>query len=118
MVGMNFQNLCPVCGYEMQLPPQRYDICPSCGTEFGVHDENASIPELQMAWLRDGLKWWSQSDPIPENWNPFEQLERVMQLQGAFSTAQQSTVVVLPFTPWGVSSAQQPADTKYALTGY
>lgn len=71
-------NICPVCGYGMSEPPRDYNICPSCGTEFGVNDVNSSIPELRAEWLQTGPKWWSTTDPRPENWNPFTQLANVV----------------------------------------
>ena len=70
------ENLCPVCGYEMEAPPMDYRICPSCGTEFGVHDVNASIPELREAWMKTGPTWWSKTDSQPDNWDPIAQMER------------------------------------------
>jgi hypothetical protein len=72
-----FENLCPVCGFEMDEPPIHYNICPCCGTEFGVNDVNAPISKLRLTWIGDGMKWWSNVDPIPEQWNPFAQLARV-----------------------------------------
>jgi transposase len=77
MITENIQNLCPVCGYQMEEPPTDYNICPSCGTEFGHHDINASIPELREAWIRTGPTWWSKTDPRPSNWDPFQQLARL-----------------------------------------
>jgi predicted amidophosphoribosyltransferase len=74
---MIIENLCPVCGYEMEAPPMDYRICPSCGTEFGVHVENASIQELQESWIRTGPSWWSVSDPKPEGWDPYTQLAQL-----------------------------------------
>jgi hypothetical protein len=71
---MKLEHLCPVCGYEMEASPKDYRICPSCGTEFGLHDANASIDELRQAWIEKGPKWWSATDPQPANWNPFQQL--------------------------------------------
>lgn len=71
---MKTENLCPVCGYEMEAPPRDYRICPSCGTEFGVHDVNATIAELREAWMRTGPKWWSTVDACPPKWNPIEQM--------------------------------------------
>lgn len=50
--AMGIQNLCPVCGYGMKEAPADFNICPSCGTEFGVHDVNSSIPELRKAWSK------------------------------------------------------------------
>jgi len=71
---MNPENKCPVCGYEMEAPPKDYRICPSCGTEFGVHDVNASIAELREAWMKTGPKWWSRTDAVPPNWDPIAQM--------------------------------------------
>jgi hypothetical protein len=70
-------HLCPVCGYEMEDAPKDNNICPSCGTEFGLHDVNASIPELREAWIKSGPIWWSVTDPQPLGWNPFAQLARL-----------------------------------------
>lgn len=73
----NIQNLCPVCGFEMDDPPRDYNICPSCGTEFGLHDLNASVLDLRQAWIKTGPVWWSDSDPRPVNWDPYVQLSRL-----------------------------------------
>lgn len=77
MAALNEQYLCPVCGYGMREPPENYNICPCCGTEFGVHDVNASIQDLRTAWLQGGRNWWSHSDPKPADWNPYQQLARL-----------------------------------------
>jgi hypothetical protein len=66
--------ICPVCGCGMQVPPVNYNICASCGTEFGLHDENASLEELRASWIMTGPRWWSKTEPQPDNWNPFIQL--------------------------------------------
>jgi hypothetical protein len=70
-------NMCPVCGYEMEDPPRDFNICPCCGTEFGLHDVNSSIAELRAAWLRAGAVWWSPTDPPPEGWDPYLQLDNL-----------------------------------------
>ena len=66
---------CPVCGFEMGEPPADYNICPSCGTEFGVSDVNASIEQLRRAWIATGPVWWFTVESPPPNWNPLNQLE-------------------------------------------
>jgi len=71
---MKTEKSCPVCGYEMEAPPKDYRICPSCGTEFGLHDVNASIGELRDAWFSTGPEWWSKTTAKPENWNPITQM--------------------------------------------
>jgi hypothetical protein len=73
---MNNENLCPVCGYEMEAPPRDYRICPSCGTEFGVHDVNSTIADLREAWMKTGPRWWSRTDSVPANWDPISQMEK------------------------------------------
>jgi len=70
-------NMCPVCGYGMEDPPEDYNICPSCGTEFGLHDVNSSIAALRAAWLRSGARWWSPVDPQPLGWDPYLQLDNL-----------------------------------------
>ena len=79
----NVQNLCPVCGFQMDDPPVNYNICPSCGTEFGVHDVNSSIEQLREAWIQSGPKWWSTTDPQPEGWDPYVQLGQLGLASGA-----------------------------------
>src|SRR5439155_11226242 len=98
---MIIENLCPVCGYEMEAPPRDHRICPSCGTEFGVHDVNASIPELRDAWIGTGPKWWSKTDPQPDRWDPFAQMEaagivtrRPVVSETSFVSTSSSTLVV------------------------
>lgn len=57
---------CPVCGFDdLKYPPSNYAICPSCGTEFGIDDEEYTILELKDRWIKGGKRWWSVSDPSP-----------------------------------------------------
>ncbi len=65
---------CPVCGFEMSDGPRSFNICPSCGTEFGLHDENASIEELRAWWVSTGPLWQSTVVPQPAVWDPMGQL--------------------------------------------
>lgn len=69
--------ICPVCGYDMEDAPEDYNICPSCGTEFGVNDVNSSVAELRAAWLSAGAPWWSTTDQPPASWNPYLQLDNI-----------------------------------------
>ena len=75
---MTDQNMCPVCGYEMEAPPRDYNICSSCGTEFGYHDVNSTIKELRVEWLRSGARWWNSEVPKSAGWGPFQQLNRLI----------------------------------------
>ena len=63
---------CPVCFYGgMTEPPQDYNICECCGTEFGYDDEFRSHDELRTEWIALGAKWFYGTPPA--NWNPWKQ---------------------------------------------
>jgi hypothetical protein len=66
---------CPVCGYNnLPDPPADYEICPSCGTEFGYDDFTFSYENLRRKWLAAGAKWHSRRVSPPANWKPYQQL--------------------------------------------
>jgi hypothetical protein len=73
---MNYK--CKVCGYDqMPAPPIRHNICPCCGTEYGLDDDGVSYEELRNEWLRSSAPWFSTLEPyvpIP-NWNAWDQLD-------------------------------------------
>lgn len=56
---------CLVCGAPTEDPPwgedgrtPLFEICPSCGCEFGYEDSSvAGINRLRAAWLASGGKW-------------------------------------------------------------
>ncbi len=73
------QHSCTVCGYPGLSEPPRsasgggsYEICPSCGFQFGVDDDDRGItPALhRQRWVQDGMKWASRGIPKPADWNP------------------------------------------------
>lgn len=65
---------CPVCFYSgMTEPPQDYNICECCGTEFGYSDEYRTHKDLRDDWLRSGAKWFFGEPPI--GWNPWRQAQ-------------------------------------------
>ncbi len=73
---------CPVCGYPKLLEAPRtkasggsYEICPSCGFQFGVSDEDDGFTyeKWRARWIAAGLPWSSQQKP-PRGWNPEAQL--------------------------------------------
>ena len=84
--------ICPVCGYPDLSEPAylaggnpSWDICPSCGTQFGLSDWVDSNPaplakiheELRRKWIGRGMRWYSQADPIPLGWDPIAQLRNI-----------------------------------------
>lgn len=76
---------CPACGYpDLREPPRSatgggsYEICPSCGFEFGVSDDDAGFTyeQWRREWVAEGMPWRGLG-PRPEGWNPTEQLRAV-----------------------------------------
>ncbi len=76
---------CPVCGFPKLLEKPRtragggsFEICPSCGFQFGVSDDDAGFTyeEWRERWRVGGLKWSSQK-PAPPDWDPSKQLAAV-----------------------------------------
>lgn len=64
---------CPVCAYTaLPYPPNDYNICPCCGTEFGNDDSFMSHEELRRAWIAQGARWFFGQAPM--GWNPYLQL--------------------------------------------
>ncbi|CAN5913177.1 hypothetical protein BH11VER1_BH11VER1_27810 [soil metagenome] len=78
---------CPVCGYpKLQEPPRSpsgggsYEICPSCGFQFGVDDDDKGITFTQWrkTWVESGMPWSSRGQRKPENWDAKAQLKAVL----------------------------------------
>lgn len=77
--------ICPVCGYPGLTEPPRsdngggsYDICWSCGFEFGVTDDDRGYTygDWRARWIGRGMPWDSTNlRPPPEGWDPGRQLE-------------------------------------------
>jgi len=67
---------CPVCGYPdlLEPPTMSFEICPSCGTEFGYKDFRTSHETLRAVWLRSGPRWYADWLPQPAHWQPRKQL--------------------------------------------
>jgi hypothetical protein len=77
---------CPICGYPglRELPRGEttggsYEICPSCGFQFGVSDDDRGISDEQwrQGWIDAGMPWRSVGREQPPNWNPLEQIGKV-----------------------------------------
>lgn len=76
---------CLVCGYPgLDEPPRTeesgasYEICPSCGFEFGVTDEDRGISyeQWRREWIAGGMRWWSRRRP-PAGWDPQAQVREL-----------------------------------------
>lgn len=78
--------VCPVCGFPGLLERPRgssgggsYEICPSCGFQFGVTDDDRgySYDQWRDEWRKRGMPWDNRSTPPPAGWDPVEQLRGV-----------------------------------------
>lgn len=80
---------CPVCGYNGLSEPPRsssgggsYEICRSCGFEFGVTDDDLafSYEDWRERWIQRGMPWDSEGrHPRPRGWDPAAQLHRLLE---------------------------------------
>lgn len=72
------KNECKVCGYEMPTPPVPHDICPCCGTQYGLDDAFDSYQEIRSKWLAAGGRWFSKHPSFaePDGWSARGQLEK------------------------------------------
>ncbi|MDQ2868647.1 MAG: hypothetical protein M3R59_09605 [Verrucomicrobiota bacterium] len=76
------KHTCPVCGYpKLKEPPRStsgggsYEICPSCGFQFGVSDDDGGFTydTWRARWRSEGMKWSSTAKPTA-HWDPVAQL--------------------------------------------
>jgi hypothetical protein len=75
---------CPVCGFPKLLEAPHaasgggsYEICPSCGFQFGVDDDDKGISyeTWREKWVKGGMKWHSHGVAVPKDWDAKEQLK-------------------------------------------
>ena len=75
---------CPACGFRfLNNPPYAenggasYDNCPSCGIEFGYHDDalGISFAEWREKWIKSEMCWSSRSLNPPDDWDAEAQLK-------------------------------------------
>lgn len=59
----------------MPYPPEGYNICPCCGTEFENDDVEFTYQELRDNWINGGASWFYGNPPL--NWNAWSQLAQV-----------------------------------------
>jgi hypothetical protein len=77
---------CPVCGFAgLDEPPRTaggggsYEICPSCGFQFGVSDEDRghSYESWRQHWIEAGMPWDKGRSIPPTGWDPVMQLKNI-----------------------------------------
>ncbi len=76
-------HVCPVCHWPYLRERPRsasggasFEICPSCGFQFGVSDDDAgrAPSEWRADWVARGMPWSSIGTAMPEKWDPSSQL--------------------------------------------
>ena len=79
------KHMCPVCGYPHlnEVPRKKgnrasFEICPSCGFQFGVSDDDAghTFQEWRASWIERGMPW-SSRQPTPLNWDAAAQVAKL-----------------------------------------
>jgi hypothetical protein len=84
---MRIRYTCPVCGYPDLTDMPRtesggsYEICWSCGFEFGVTDDDLgySYETWRDEWILRGMPWASPDVRTPPpGWDPAKQLSNVV----------------------------------------
>jgi len=77
------KHTCLVCGWpDLHEPPRNsengasFEICPSCGFQFGFDDDDHGLTyeAARAAWIKSGMKWWSEARPSPRHWDATKQL--------------------------------------------
>jgi hypothetical protein len=72
---MKKNEICPVCGYELDEPPYdeydypSYNICSCCGFEYGVTDDDLkyTFESYRKEWENKGYPFrWEKEKP--QNW--------------------------------------------------
>ena len=75
---------CPVCGFpKLNEPPRSpsgggsYEICPSCGFQFGVDDDDKGVTfdQWRERWVAAGSRWSSKGITAPKGWDAKAQLK-------------------------------------------
>lgn len=89
MKNENGKYICPACGYpNLKEQPwldentSSFEICPSCGIEFGyddmaggnVQDREEFYRQWRERWIKSGMQWWDRSRLAPSEWDPKKQL--------------------------------------------
>lgn len=79
---------CPVCGWPALMEAPRspsgggsYEICPSCGFEYGYTDDDQeyTYESWRERWIALGMPWDSQGiETPPEGWDPQRQLDDLL----------------------------------------
>lgn len=99
-------NICPVCGFLMRYPARDWNICPSCGTEFGYDDAGRTHQQLRGIWISRGMPWWSPVEAPPIGWSAMEQLKRVLLNSASYTSP--APIYWAAFEAMGANTSTSP----------
>ena len=79
-------HVCPICGFVgLEGRARRngmgtFATCPSCGFEFGYHDDALGKTDAswRAEWIAEGMPWRIPEWPKPDGWDPQAQLARLL----------------------------------------
>lgn len=90
-----------------------FNICPSCGTEFGIDDLHQSFQTIRNNWIAEGMPWFDDISLPPPNWSPVTQL-----ISGGFVGALLMPIGTATETSVANISYHQPFWTDREITQY
>jgi hypothetical protein len=108
---------CLVCAWpKLKEPPRSpsgggsYEICPACGYQYGVDDDDRGITPEQWrrTWVQQGARWSSAGIKSPKGWK--YQAGTAGQARQA-STAAKNTIVLKSLPP-KPKAAKMPAGKR------
>jgi len=109
---------CLVCGYRaMPYPAVPYNICPCCGTEFGVDDRSIDYPTLRHDWIVEGMPWFDDITFPPRDWSPTVQLitagfaSSLVMPTGQGTVSERETVCITTRLGWSPEELNSPMVT-------
>ncbi len=106
---------CLVCAWpKLKEPPHSpsgggsYEICPACGYQYGVDDDDRGITPEQWrrTWVQQGARWSSAGIKAPKGW---KYLAGAVGKARKGSTAAAKKTIVLKPLPQKPKSAKKPA---------
>jgi hypothetical protein len=115
---------CLVCSYpKLKSPPHSpsgggsYEICPSCGYQYGVDDDDRGITpvEWRRTWIANGAQWSSQGIKPPTDWK-FGDTAATAAVKSTPAKAPAKAASAKKSTPAAKSSAKTVKSTKSAPT--
>lgn len=114
-------HVCLVCDYPYLSEPPRsefgggsFEICPACGFQFGVNDDDEGIEydQWRKRWEEAGMPWSSFTIPRPHDWQPVAKFVKTPAAPSSGSAAASSKAKSTSSRPKKKASATKEAKTS------